>query len=87
MTPRELGAKLQSLGYHYEPQMGGNCTAWMRSDENERYVLLTVEGGGLAPTSLDDEVLVGWYVPEKELPVRHEEGVLRDLLDRGVLSQ
>lgn len=78
---------MKGLGFVFEPRMGGNCTAWSRTEKGDGcYSLLTIEGGGLAPESLDDRVLVGWYTPEKELPVRHEEGVLRDLLERGVLA-
>jgi len=77
---------LKGLGFVFEPKMGGNCTAWSRPEEDGGHVLLTLEGGGVAPSSLGDTVLVGWYTPEKELPVRHEVGVLRDLLGRGVLA-
>jgi len=88
-TPRETGDRLRALGFKFESQMGGGCTAWSRPEADGGHVLLTLEGGGATPSSLDDTVLAGWYSadPKVELPLRHEEGVLRDLIERGVLNR
>lgn len=87
--PKSCAQVLRDLGFRFEPRMGGNCTAYSRPEQAadpDSYVLVTIEGGGLAPETIDESVLVGWYTTEQELPVRHEVGVLRDLIDRGLLA-
>ena len=89
MDGQDCAGPLKALGFVFEPQMGGNCTAWGRyQTTSSAYVLITVEGGGLAPDTMDERVLVGFYSgePDEEEPSRYEEGVLQDLVDQGVLA-
>ena len=71
---------------------GGGCTGYARTEDPEdpesEYLWITgsmgekFERDPVAPTSLDDEVTIGWYDDRKrlELAYREETGIFRDLL-------
>lgn len=83
-----VAEKMRGLGFKFEGQMGGGCSAWMRLEPDGGHVLVTVPGGGRAPEEFEEEVVAGWYSadPARELPERWEEGTLGSLLERGVLA-
>lgn len=85
------GEVLAEMGFVFEPQMGGNCTAYGRyNQDGECHVLVTVEHGGAAPETLDEVVDVGWYpndATKSDRAQRLETGVLRDLLAKGALAR
>ncbi len=60
-THETVRSLMEAHGFHFEPQMGGGCTAYSFIKDGEEHYLVTVADGGMAPTEFDDPCLVGHY--------------------------
>ena len=57
---------MEAYGFHFEPQMGGGCTAYSFNKEGEEHYLVTVTDGGMAPDEFNETCLVGHYADAED---------------------